>query len=57
MRHAIQSQHVSGGAIVDPVRSGVLDHGIETLVHDLLQALVHGLLIPEEPLPILHPLE
>src|ERR1035441_290727 len=55
--HAIEGQHVGRDAVVDVVLFGVLNHRVETLVHDLLQAAVHQLFVPEETLAILHPLE
>src|ERR1039457_6852316 len=56
-RDAIEGQHVGGDAVVDTVGLGVLNHRVKTFHHDLFQALVHQLLIPEKALTVLHPLE
>src|SRR5260370_37507608 len=55
--YAVQGQHVGGDPIVGVVGAGVFDDGVETFVHDLLQALIDHLLVPEEALAILHPIE
>ena len=36
---------------------GIADDGVEAFDHDFLQALVDQLLVPEEALAVLHPLE
>src|SRR5579864_3400105 len=54
---AINSQHISGNAVIDVVGLGVLHHRLEGLAHDVLQLLVDHGLLPEVALAVLHPLE
>ncbi len=57
LRDAIERHHVGGGAIVDAVLFGIGDDGVEAFIHDLLQALIDQVLVPEEALAVLHPFE
>src|SRR4051812_20544141 len=57
-RHTVQREHVRGGAIIHPgVLVGEADHGVEAGHHDLLEAIVDELFVPEEALAVLHPFE
>src|SRR5579885_348965 len=55
--HPVQGHHVGRDAVVHVVGFGVVDHSIEGFDHNLLQPLVDRVLIPEEALAVLHPLE
>src|SRR5690349_2972873 len=55
--HAINSQHISGNAVIDGVGLGVFHHRLERLAHDVLQLLVDHGLLPEVSLAVLHPFE
>ena len=54
---AIDGQHVRGQAIVHGVLVREANHVVEAVDHDFVQASVDELLVPEEALPILHPLK
>src|SRR5579864_493166 len=55
--YSIEGEHIRRCAVVDGVLFGVGDHVVEAVHHNLFQAIVDHLLIPEIALAILHPLE
>src|ERR1700728_3667236 len=55
--HAVNGQHVSGDAVVDPVSLGVTNDIFERRLHDGVELLVDHRLFPEVALAVLHPFE
>jgi hypothetical protein len=55
--HAVESQHISRRSVIHSMLIRVSHYGIEAIYHDFLQPLVNQFFVPEEALPVLHPLE
>src|SRR5262245_34112328 len=54
-RHPVDGQHVSCDAHVHAMPVRISGNRVKTVDHDLFQALIDGLQVPEIALTILHP--
>src|SRR5947209_734055 len=57
IRHSVQRQHISRRSIIYAVLSSISGNISEAGYHDLLEAFINQIFIPEVSLPILHPFE
>src|SRR5207245_134743 len=55
--NAVDGQHVRRDAVIHLVHSRKAYYFVESVIHNVKEALVHFALPPEEALPVLHPFE